>query len=101
MFGEVDLYSLWLPKIKKSEIVANITEFRKIVRVEADMPWPFSNRDAIMQGCGTILKDRKAIIIGIRSVVDSVLFGIPMPKPYKNTVRAVLYAGGAYIEQLS
>lgn len=74
-----------------------MTEFRKIVRVEANLPWPFSNRDVIMHGCGTILKDRKAIIISIRSVVEESLFEVEIPKPLKNIVRAVLYAGGAFI----
>lgn len=65
------------------------------------MPWPFSNRDLIMHGCGTILKDRKAVIIGIRSVLDETIFNFAMPKPYKNIVRAIIYAGGAYIESIA
>ena len=40
------------------------------MRVEANVPWPFSNRDCVMSGCGTVLRDKHAIVILIRSVTD-------------------------------
>jgi len=44
---EVDLYPEWWPHIKECFTLKQITNYRKIVYMRGELPWPLYNRDIV------------------------------------------------------
>ena len=48
LLSEVDLFSHWVPGILKSEIKNDLSEFRKVLYVQREFPYPFAPRQLLL-----------------------------------------------------
>jgi hypothetical protein len=48
LLSEVDLLKEWIPSVVRSEIMVNLTDFRKTIHVQRQFPFPLSNREMIL-----------------------------------------------------
>jgi len=79
---EVDLYITWWPLLREVKQVKEISKFRKVVYMRAELPWPMWHRDVLFYGYGVdnLDIDQSAVIM-VRSVneEESKVFPIPVP----------------------
>lgn len=57
-----------MPSVVRSDILKTNSDLRKVIHIEREFPWPFSNRDFILCASGVLVKERKGVMIVIRSV---------------------------------
>lgn len=100
IINEVQLYHKWVPFIASSSCVCQLSLFRKVVFVEATLPWPLAKRDAVVYGYAVDKLEDGSIYIMCRSQddeSDARLFGYSIPEPNKGTVRMKIHSAGYVI----
>lgn len=70
LLSEVDLFKEWIPSVLKSEILENKSDFRKIVHVQRQFPFPLSNRELIICASAMLVKERRGAMVMLRSMND-------------------------------
>eukprot|EP01028_Stygiella_incarcerata_P012121 TRINITY_DN7289_c0_g2_i1.p1 TRINITY_DN7289_c0_g2~~TRINITY_DN7289_c0_g2_i1.p1 ORF type:complete len:386 (+),score=129.66 TRINITY_DN7289_c0_g2_i1:71-1159(+) len=69
--NELDLFVEWVPFLRASRRLAQLSRARQLGHFRMGLPWPFSDRDAVVYGYGVdLLKEHNRIVIFTKSVVD-------------------------------
>ena len=68
LLSEVQLFKNWIPMIKQSDLVGEVSHLRKLAYFRANLPWPFEQRECFIQACGVILKEENAAVLSMSSV---------------------------------
>jgi len=101
---EVDLYPEWWPHIKECFTLKQITNYRKIVYMRGELPWPLYNRDICLYGYGVdMLEESDTIIIAVRSCTskDAEQFQVELPPLPNFHCRVECKFGGMMMKPLS
>ena len=95
---ETDLYSTWMPRVKKSTPLGTLGVFEKAVKIEFQVIWPLATRDMVVLGYGVDLIEENAILCTMHSVSrhDS----IDIPETRDGEVRLFMNIGGFRCEFL-
>ena len=84
-------------RLSDSEILAAPTTFRRLVKYVYDVPWPVTNREALLQCVGFPLAESRAALLAVRSPTSSSFLGFPIPPPNPTIVRCEIPVGCAKI----
>lgn len=68
LLSEVDLFSQWIPGILKSDIKNSLSDFRKVLYIEREFPYPFAPRQLLLGASAQLVKEKKGALISIRSI---------------------------------
>ena len=68
VFAEAQLFSTWVPRCQRSEIIKSHSHFRKAADFEFELPLTISNRAFRVQANGIALPDEHAVIITMSSI---------------------------------
>eukprot|EP01104_Vermistella_antarctica_P007353 TRINITY_DN1817_c0_g1_i1.p1 TRINITY_DN1817_c0_g1~~TRINITY_DN1817_c0_g1_i1.p1 ORF type:complete len:599 (-),score=144.57 TRINITY_DN1817_c0_g1_i1:73-1869(-) len=105
---EADLYSNWIPMCVKSECLATMSKYRKIIYTYSKMPWPMSDREMLMVGFGVdLLEEENLIVITAWSTDetcrerDNIPDHIELPDPQSGTVRMTVHCSGIILRPVS
>eukprot|EP00475_Leptophrys_vorax_P007836 TRINITY_DN14985_c0_g3_i3.p1 TRINITY_DN14985_c0_g3~~TRINITY_DN14985_c0_g3_i3.p1 ORF type:complete len:293 (-),score=76.89 TRINITY_DN14985_c0_g3_i3:108-986(-) len=100
---EVDLYSKWLPLLKKADELHMLEKLHKIAHVEVYGVWPVvANRDCVAEGFGVDFEEDDAILVVLQSVDESQPHSFEIPEADgSSVVRTDLKIGGFYVKYLS
>jgi len=101
ILGEIDLFTTWVPLVKHARIFHDVSTLRKFIHLKVPLLWPISGRDIVIQGTGTVLRDKKACIICMSSLKGDVSMGIPIPQKDKGDVRMTIHTGTVYMEYIN
>lgn len=125
--NEIDLYTKWVPQMKRSERCAQIGRARQVGHFEISLPWPVANRESTVYGFGADLLDEKGFIaVHVESITsmedvacskgyelesDSNPEGgseagqtrtrVGLPAMRKGNVEAIVHLGGMVLEPVS
>lgn len=67
LFAEIDVFQDWMPDMTEAVNLKPVTDFRGLYRCRQAMPWPIWPRDMIISVTGMFDKEKKAVLIVIRS----------------------------------
>jgi hypothetical protein len=67
LLSEIQMMKNWVPGVKKSEIIKINSQFRKAIYVHREMPFPLSDRDFTVCQTSLVVKERKGVMVMIRS----------------------------------
>jgi hypothetical protein len=67
ILGEAQLFKEWIPLMKQSDIVAEVSHLRKLAYFRCNMPWPLSPREIYLQASGLIIKEENAAVLTMSS----------------------------------
>lgn len=101
LFAEVDLYANWIPRLNLCEIQKSYSRFRKTVQMEVDFPWPFNNRESVCHAYGTVLPEKNAVIVVLRSLDRDIPDHLECPMPGKKNpknVNMLIHCGCLYFK---
>lgn len=65
---ETDLYPEWFPFMKHSVELGRPSRFRKQFLLQLWFPWPFQNRDLLLDGYGVDMMEQSQAIINVSSI---------------------------------
>jgi hypothetical protein len=68
LVSQADHIKDWMPSVVKSDILKTNSDMRKVIQIEREFPWPFSNREFVLCASGVLVKERKGVMIVIRSI---------------------------------
>lgn len=88
-----------LPPIQAAADLATVSRFRKLAHMSIDCPWPFANRDMVIDGYGVDFSEENKILVNVRSIDSSPHCVIPAPST--GVVRSFMYLGGFLIEPIN
>ncbi len=103
MLNEIDNFKEWVPTVVKSDILKEISEDRKVVYMERELPPPFAHRELFIHVSRTFLKEKKGVLYMMRSLTDETAGELGMMLPPENEeekVRAQMVKGFMYIEAI-
>jgi hypothetical protein len=87
LFSEVDLFPEWISVIKSADILCNPTPYRRLLRLRFDMPWPVTNREAVVSVIGIPVPYNKSALLVIRSADGSRYLNFSIPDPLEGDER--------------
>jgi hypothetical protein len=101
VFNESELYHTWMPRwnapklgLSESILLKDLGRGHQIIRLRIDTPFPFANRECILQGVAVdSIDEDNAIILNIDSMDTGQHFEMEVPEVDKGYRRAA-YEGG-------
>ena len=80
LFGEIDMFKDWFPKVTECGILKQVTNYRGLYYCQQGLGWPMWPRDMIFTETGIADKKNKAILVVLRSLEsNSQYFQTPAP----------------------
>jgi hypothetical protein len=70
VMNEHSLYHKWIPLINEVCLIKQLSNYRKVIYLNANLPWPLAPRDAVMYGYGVDYLEEETIVVMIRSCVE-------------------------------
>ena len=94
---EVDLFHTWVPLMKRSDKLAQISRTKQISRNLYSFPLPFvKNRELLMYGYGVnALNTKHKCIMAVGKTVEGLFKGVQIPEIAKGCIRAISPISGA------
>ena len=83
VLAEVQLFKDWIPMMKESEPLGEVSHLRKLAYLKNNLPWPFTDREIFIQACGIVLKEERACILTLSSAEGDSWFGTPIHRDPK------------------
>mmetsp|Transcript_19942 Transcript_19942/g.18949 ORF Transcript_19942/g.18949 Transcript_19942/m.18949 type:complete len:133 (+) Transcript_19942:181-579(+) len=74
--GAVDCYKDWMPLTPVSEVLKEVTPFRKLLYLRNTAQWPLWDRESFIEGAAYIVKEEKALALSMESVKEGSWFGV-------------------------
>ena len=68
LLSEIDILKEWIPGFLKADVIKNHSNFRRALHMVRDMPFPLSNREFISCSSQMIVKERKGVMVILRSI---------------------------------
>ncbi|TNV77941.1 hypothetical protein FGO68_gene8534 [Halteria grandinella] len=99
VMGEAQLFKNWVPMMKQSEIVADVSHLRKLAYFRVALPWPFEQRECYLQACGQILKEENAAVLSMCTVDEDSWLGVALKRNPKY-VRVDVHRSFIYAQML-
>mmetsp|Transcript_19528 Transcript_19528/g.35709 ORF Transcript_19528/g.35709 Transcript_19528/m.35709 type:complete len:282 (-) Transcript_19528:1212-2057(-) len=87
LFSEVDLLSQWVSVVKSADVICMPTPYRRLLRFRFDMPWPVTDREAVVSVVGIPVPYNRSALLVIRSVDGSNYLSFPIPDTSEGDVR--------------
>ena len=101
VIAEAQVFKTWVPMNYKSEILHEISYFRKLGEFAVRVPWPFYNRSVYIAVAAMPVKNEDAIVITMKSLSgDTWLKGLKVEKDETCAEVDVNFCS-AYIERIS
>lgn len=60
----------WVADIKHATVVKNIAEHHRLTYYLSELPWPFSNRDMVLEGIMSQNQETKEVMFALKSMHD-------------------------------
>mmetsp|Transcript_11310 Transcript_11310/g.11345 ORF Transcript_11310/g.11345 Transcript_11310/m.11345 type:complete len:135 (-) Transcript_11310:336-740(-) len=76
--GTVDLYKDWMPITPVSDILKEVTHFRKLLYLKNTAQWPCWDRESIIEGAAYVVKEEKALALSLETVREGSWYGLPL-----------------------
>jgi FYVE zinc finger len=95
--NEVDLLETFIPRCK-TRVLKQVSRFRQLAYGKVNLPWPFADREDIIEGRGVDLFENRAVVILLHDRDDAkdVWHGVQTPDP-DGAQRIEMHMGGALI----
>lgn len=65
IISEVQLFKNFIPLMKQSDIVGEVSPLRKMVYFRQYLPWPLKQRECFLTATGTVLKETNAAVLSM------------------------------------
>jgi hypothetical protein len=101
VIAEAQTFKDWVPMNYRSDILHEVSHFRKLGEFAVKVPWPFYNRSVYIAVCAMPVRNENAIVITMKSLEGNTwLKGLNVVKDESCAECDVNFCS-AYIESLS
>jgi len=95
LLRRVEISTEWMPRLAVKKIIRDVSDHEAITYSVNDLPWPFSDREMVLNNRLVVHKDKGNMVIEIFSVEDE------RAQRKKKTIRAKVYLGQTWINAIS